>query len=134
MTHRTAASITGMATGILLALVLTGCTSQPGSTTATATPVPSIQDSNGISPCFEPPPEAIATAQRYIRDTPQNFGGQQATGRWQGYGESATEGMIIATRLPDGQLAVFYLTGGPVYDIVEINNAFRGYGPAASCL
>jgi hypothetical protein len=131
MTHRTAASII---TGTLLAIVLTGCTSHPDSTAATATPVPSIQDSNGISPCFEPPPEAIQTAQRYIRDTPQNFGGQKAPGPWQGYGESATEGMILATRLPDGQLAVFYLTGGPVYDIVEINNAFRGYGPAASCL
>jgi hypothetical protein len=29
---------------------------------------------------------------------------------------------------------VFYLTGGPVYDIVQINNAFPGYGTAASCV
>lgn len=129
MTHRSAS----IAAGILLALTLaTGCTSQPGGTSSTGPPVASQPDPNGTSPCFEPPPEAIKTAADYIKAYPETFGGKKATGPWQA--TAAGDGMLLATRLPGGQLAVFYLTGGPIYDIVEVNNAFPGYGPAASCL
>lgn len=122
-----------IAAGILLALTLaTGCTSQAGDTSSYDPPAASESELDNADPCFEPPDDAIQTATGYITSNPESFASRKPAGPWQAI--STGDGMLLATRLPGGQLAVFYLTGGPIYDIVEVNNVFPGYGPAASCL